>query len=70
METLGSFHEQLEEGKKIKRTWGRDWKGKQENVEGCLKKNKREKDTNSWKICLEGKSVEVERKEEIQQNIL
>lgn len=40
METLGSFHEQLEEGKKIKRTWGRDWKGKQENVEGCLKKIK------------------------------
>lgn len=25
---------------KIKRTGGRDWKGKQQNVEGCLKKIK------------------------------
>lgn len=30
---------------------------------------KREKDAECWKMCLEGKSVEVERKEEIQQNM-
>lgn len=28
-----------------------------------------EKETNCWKNCLEGKSVEVERKEEIQHNM-
>lgn len=39
-----------------------------------IKKNKKqqqktEKETNCWKNCLEGKRVEVERKEEIQHNM-